>query len=41
TQMTISEVAYAVGFSNPKYFTRFFKKEFNVLPTAYRSANRE
>jgi len=28
TQMTVSEIAYEVGFSNPKYFTKYFKKEF-------------
>lgn len=40
TQMTVAEVAYEVGFSNPKYFTRFFKKEFNMLPSEYITANR-
>ena len=40
TQMAISEVAYEVGFSNPKYFTKFFKKEFNMLPSEYIAANR-
>ena len=40
TQMTISEVAYEVGFSNPKYFTKFFKKEFSMLPSEYIAANR-
>lgn len=35
TQMTVSEIAYEVGFSNPKYFTKFFKKEFGQLPSAY------
>ncbi|HRQ51863.1 MAG TPA: helix-turn-helix transcriptional regulator, partial [Agriterribacter sp.] len=40
TQMTVSEVAYEVGFSNPKYFTRFFKKEFNMLPSEYITVHR-
>jgi signal transduction histidine kinase/DNA-binding response OmpR family regulator len=36
SQMTIAEVAYEVGFNNPKYFTKYFKLEYNVLPSAYR-----
>lgn len=31
----ISEVAYAVGFSDPKYFSRAFKAYFGVLPSEY------
>lgn len=31
----ISEVAYAVGFSTPKYFSRCFKDEFGVTPSEY------
>ncbi len=31
----ISELAYAVGFNDPKYFSSCFKKEFNMLPTEY------
>ena len=33
--VNISEVAYAVGFSNPKYFTKCFKNEFDMTPTEY------
>ncbi len=34
-QLTISEVAYAIGFNNPKYFTKCFKEEFGITPTEY------
>lgn len=40
TQLTIAEIAYEVGFSNPKYFAKSFKKEFNMLPSEYIQANR-
>jgi signal transduction histidine kinase/DNA-binding response OmpR family regulator/streptogramin lyase len=33
--MSIAEVAYEVGFNNPKNFTKFFKEEFKVLPSQY------
>jgi signal transduction histidine kinase/ligand-binding sensor domain-containing protein/DNA-binding response OmpR family regulator len=35
SRQTVSEVAYEVGFNNPKYFSRYFKAEFGVLPSAY------
>jgi len=31
----ISELAYMVGFNDPKYFSICFKKEFGMLPTEY------
>ena len=30
--LSIAEVAYQVGFSDPNYFTRVFKKEFGAVP---------
>lgn len=33
--MSIAEIAYEVGFNNPKNFTKLFKEEFNVLPSQY------
>lgn len=37
SQLTVSEIAYQVGFNNPKYFTQYFKKEFKVPPSRYQS----
>lgn len=31
----ISELAYAVGFNDPKYFSACFRKEFGLLPKEY------
>ena len=33
--LTIAEVAYKVGFNDPKYFTRCFTKHFNVPPSKF------
>ncbi|MFT3935433.1 MAG: two-component regulator propeller domain-containing protein [Chitinophagaceae bacterium] len=35
SQMTIAEVAYEVGFNSPKSFSKYFKLEFNLAPSAY------
>lgn len=40
SQMTISQICYEVGFNTPKYFTKLFKDEYNVLPSAYASSYR-
>ncbi len=31
----VSEVAYAVGYNDPKYFSRLFRKHFGISPTDY------
>jgi signal transduction histidine kinase/DNA-binding response OmpR family regulator len=41
SQLTVSEIAYQVGFNNPKYFTKYFKSEFNVIPSMYISQRRK
>lgn len=35
SQMTISEIAYEVGFNNPKKFSQHFKEEFGTTPTNF------
>lgn len=37
TNMTISEIAFAVGYNHQNYFTRVFKKHANVSPSAFRA----
>ncbi len=32
---SVSEVAFAVGFSDPKYFSRAFRSQFGLTPTEY------
>lgn len=40
SKLTIAEVAYEVGFNDSKYFSRLFKAEFNMLPSAYHAAKK-
>jgi ligand-binding sensor domain-containing protein/AraC-like DNA-binding protein len=37
--MTFSQIAYAVGFTDPKYFTKCFKKDTGMTPSEYRNNN--
>jgi signal transduction histidine kinase/DNA-binding response OmpR family regulator len=41
SQLTVAEVAYKVGFNNPKYFARYFKEEYKVLPSVFASDNKK
>ncbi|MCU4174016.1 hybrid sensor histidine kinase/response regulator transcription factor [Carboxylicivirga sp. N1Y90] len=34
-EMNVSEIAYAVGFSTPRYFSRCFREHFGVTPSKY------
>lgn len=37
----ITEIAYRVGFNDPKYFTRCFTKQYGVSPTSFRDAQED
>ena len=36
SKMTVSEIAYSIGFTDPKYFTKCFKKLTGMTPSEYR-----
>jgi YesN/AraC family two-component response regulator len=33
--MTVTEIAYSVGFKDPSHFSKLFKKQFGISPKAY------
>ena len=38
---TISEVAYMIGFNDPKYFSKCFKKQFGITPNTFKKEAQE
>lgn len=39
TELSISEIAYQLDFTDPSHFNKFFKKEAGVTPLVYRNVN--
>jgi AraC-like DNA-binding protein len=39
--LTISEVAYKVGFSTQAYFSTVFKSKFSVTPTEFKELSKK
>jgi AraC family transcriptional activator of pobA len=37
TSVSVSEIAYALGFDDPAYFTRFFSQRAGMSPSAFRT----
>lgn len=37
----ISEIAYELGFANPKYFSQCFRKEFHITPSQYQRKHQQ
>lgn len=37
TDMKLADIAYAIGYSEPHYFSYIFKKYTNISPSVYRS----
>ena len=40
SQLNISEIAFIVGYNDPKYFRKHFKNEFGILPSRYSEESR-
>jgi AraC-like DNA-binding protein len=38
-EMNVSEVTYAVGFNDPKYFSKSFKNLFGLTPTLFQKGD--
>ena len=36
SQLSVAEVAYKVGFNNPRYFTKYFKEKYGMIPSEYK-----
>src|SRR5574344_1031150 len=36
SQLTISEISYQVGFNYPRYFSKYFKEMYGVMPSQYK-----
>lgn len=41
TNDSLKEIAFTLGFSDPSYFTRFFKRETGQTPSEYRTGTRK
>lgn len=39
SQTNVTDIAYALGFSSPRYFSRCFKERYHMSPRAYRAAH--
>ena len=37
SQLTVAEVAYKVGFNNPRYFSKYFKDMYGMIPSEYKN----
>lgn len=35
SQLNVSEIAYRMGFNNPKYFSKYFQEEYGMSPSEY------
>ena len=39
SQLSVSEISYKVGFNNPRYFSKYFREKYGVIPSQYKGDN--
>ncbi len=39
SQLSVAEIAYKLGFNNPKYFSKYFREEYGISPSDYQMKN--
>ena len=40
SQLSVAEVSYMVGFNNPRYFSKYFKEMYGMMPSQYKEAKK-
>jgi AraC-like DNA-binding protein len=40
SQLSVAEVSYMVGFNNPRYFSKYFKELYGMMPSQYKEAKK-
>ena len=41
SQLNVAEVSYAVGFNNPRYFSKYFREMYGMTPSQYKDKYKE
>ena len=36
SQLSVAEIAYKVGFNNPRYFAKYFNEMYGMTPSQYK-----
>jgi AraC family transcriptional regulator, exoenzyme S synthesis regulatory protein ExsA len=41
SSLTVNEISFQIGYEDSSYFSKLFRKKFNMLPSDYRKSNRK
>lgn len=40
SQLSVAEISYAVGFNNPRYFSKYFREMYGMTPSQFKETNK-
>ena len=40
SQLSVAEISYMVGFNNPRYFSKYFKEMYGMMPSQYKEVKK-